>query len=174
MKNNYLSITVTNNDPVPMDAFFMKDPTRLPPKGSITVEYDPLSTVNSQDKTTAMKLVESGRVTLTAHITVGDRVVTIPYGPTATFNVALPEPSFHKEQAPVIAEQAPAADTAEEAVAESKDDFQARYEELTADHNWNGALNLLIERFGAEKITFTARALVGKDYNTVITRYKLI
>ena len=48
------------------------------------------------------------------------------------------------------------------------------FNELTAEKKWNEALQVLINEFGKDKITFTTRALMSlKTWDAVVAKYKL-
>lgn len=58
----------------------------------------------------------------------------------------------------------------EEPKAEERD-YKAEFTELVNQKKWNEALELLIEQFGKERVTFSARTIMTiKDYDEIVSR----
>ena len=61
----------------------------------------------------------------------------------------------------------------EEVVEEPKADrdYRSEFNELVSQKKWTEALELLIEQFGKDKVTFSARTIMTlKDYDEIVTR----
>lgn len=63
----------------------------------------------------------------------------------------------------------------EEGMAVSVDSIRQKFNELVAEKQWESALELLVEFFGKDKVTFTTRTLMSlKDFDAVATKYNLL
>lgn len=72
-------------------------------------------------------------------------------------------------------EQAPEEQAPEEGMAVSIDSIRQKFNELVAEKQWESALELLVEFFGKDKVTFTTRTLMSlKDFDAIATKYNLL
>lgn len=63
----------------------------------------------------------------------------------------------------------------EEGMAVSIDSIRQKFNELIAEKQWESALELLVEFFGKDKVTFTTRTLMSlKDFDAIATKYNLL
>lgn len=63
----------------------------------------------------------------------------------------------------------------EAGMAVSIDSIRQKFNELVAEKQWESALELLVEFFGKDKVTFTTRTLMSlKDFDAVATKYNLL
>lgn len=63
----------------------------------------------------------------------------------------------------------------EAGMAVSIDSIRHKFNELVAEKQWESALELLVEFFGKDKVTFTTRTLMSlKDFDAVATKYNLL
>lgn len=57
---------------------------------------------------------------------------------------------------------------------ESDNAIKAKFAVLVAERKWTEALDLLIEKFGKDKVTFTTRTIMTmKDYDAIVEKYAL-
>lgn len=70
--------------------------------------------------------------------------------------------------------------TTTEVLAEKKEDeapadeTKAEFDKAVEEKRWNDALQILVGKFGEDKVTFTTRVIMSmKDYDAIVAKYKL-
>lgn len=60
------------------------------------------------------------------------------------------------------------------AEAATEDDVKAAFAKAVEEKRWDDALQLLVGRFGSDKVTFTTRVIMSmKDWDAIVAKYKL-
>ena len=62
----------------------------------------------------------------------------------------------------------------EQPEAASEDDVKALFAKAVEEKRWDDALQLLVGKFGSDKVTFTTRVIMSlKDWDAIVAKYKL-